>query len=66
MKGNPNFDKVCCEFHFVCGGNSKDNIMFANRTEVFVLNVESGTTEITYKFKNPLNRQPANFDVNDN
>ena len=45
LRENPAFDKVCCEFHFVC---SKDNnskgeaIMFTNKLEVFVLDITVG------------------------
>ena len=39
--------------------------MFTNRNEVFVLNIEVGDIKTIYKFKNPLKRQPVNFDVND-
>lgn len=40
--------------------------MFANKSEVFILDTIVGDIHTVYKFKNPLNRQPANFDVNDN
>jgi uncharacterized protein YjbK len=39
--------------------------MFANKTEVFVLNLTTEETQTIYKFKDPLNRQPTNFDIND-
>ena len=45
LRENPAFDKVCCEFHFVCAkdNNSKgEAIMFTNRNEVFVLDITVG------------------------
>lgn len=66
MKENPKFNMVCCEFHFVDKKDSlRSSLMFSNKTEVFILNLDSGDIQTMYKFKNPLNRQPANFDINE-
>ena len=69
LRENPAFDKVCCEFHFVCSDNKEgskgDAIMFTNKNEVFVLDITVGDIKTIYKFGNPLKRQPVNFDIND-
>ena len=66
LRDNPVFEKVCAEFHFVDQeGKNRDRLMFANRNEVFILNVVVGDIQTVYKFKDPLKRQPANFDIND-
>ena len=66
LKENPAFVKVCTEFHFVDSkAQDRDKILFTNRDSVFILNINTGDISVLYKFKKPLSRQPANFDIND-
>ena len=67
LKENPIFDRVCKEFHFVeQPGIERTAMIFANQNEVFELDIRSHQVHTRYKYINPLNLQPANFDVNDN
>ena len=47
-------------------GFHRDEMIFARKDQVFKLNLETEEITTYYKFREPLNRQPMNFDTNTN
>jgi len=53
----PEFGKTSLQFHFrPKEGLARDELVFAKRDEVIVLNFETSTIRTLYKFKQPLAR----------
>ena len=58
---------VSMDFIFQDKDNGKiDSLIFVKKDCVFTLNFKEEKTDVLYKFKEPLNRQPLFFNCNQN
>ena len=62
------FDKVCMQFYFTRVHDSQaqpKSLIFVKRDRILKLDYIDNSIDTIYEFKNPLNKQPEFFQMND-
>jgi hypothetical protein len=63
----PIFNQASLQFHFrVKPGKTRDELIFAKKDQIIVINFETEQVRQLYKYKDPLTRQPSYFQMNEN